>query len=89
MDKYPCFCKETKKNSNFAMVEQLSLFPSNDCEIVEPRKKGERISHRCPKTGKFVNRKVIKMFPCTYREELYKHDVKRIKIGGSELPNAA
>ncbi len=84
-----CFYKETKKNGNFAMVEQLSLFPSNDYEIIEPRKKGERISHRCPKTGKFVSRKVIKMFPRTYRKELYKHGVKRVKIHGSELPNAA
>ena len=71
------------------MVEQLNLFPSSDNEIIVPIEKGNRISHRCPKTGEFVSRKVVKMFPETYIKEVYKHTVKRVKIGNSELPNAA
>ncbi|AFM05637.1 hypothetical protein Fleli_3308 [Bernardetia litoralis DSM 6794] len=95
--KHDCFCKiaekkcEKKEESSisFPMVEQLALFPSNDFEIIEPRKKGDRVSYRCPNCGEFVSHKVVKMFPNTYKKELYKHDVKRVRIGNSELPNAA
>lgn len=91
------FNKETKNQdktvifvlSNSKKVEQLELFPSSDYEKIEPREKGERHSYRCPNCGRFVSKKVWEMFPDIYKEETYHHTVKRMKIGGSELPNAA
>ncbi|WP_375563394.1 hypothetical protein ACE193_25370 (plasmid) [Bernardetia sp. OM2101] len=92
-----CICKDAKNQdktvtfvlSNSKKVEQLELFPMNDYKEIEPREKGERCSYRCPNCGRFVSKEIWKMFPKIYKEETYHHTVKRVRIGGFELPNAA
>ena len=92
-----CFNKETKKQdktkvtvlSSSKKVEQLELFPLQNYEEIQPGEKGERHSYRCSECGRFVSKDLWEMFPKIYQEETYQHTVKRVKIGGYELPNAA
>ncbi|WP_445956650.1 hypothetical protein [Yeosuana sp.] len=84
MAKKTLFSHKSQKNAG-----QFELFPLCNYEEITPREKGERHSYRCPNCGRFVSKKVWEMFPDIYKEETYHHTVKRVKIGGSELPNAA